>query len=602
MSSRGRFLDLRREVLILLPVALLLLILLSLFTLFSYRSTLQVLVEERREEAARSARRLAEVLADPGTAGMPADLLRFEPRARSVAVVDRSGGLLAAAGEPVPVPLAPLQQRGERSPETALGLGPDDGLPAVVAGFAAWTGRDSAGTVRIDFPAEVLASRQRSLRLLFVLVLAIDGAVLALVMVFLRHLLAPWDMLMARARQVGRAGQGGEDGQAGEPAGDELEFLLATFERAIAALANGSQDAKTAEDDIAALERTLTASFESGLLLLDRQGRVIALNGVGSELLGITLNEPPVPLDQLLAGQPELLDRLGKAVEEGRSLNREECPVHAPRGELTVGLTLHPLRREEGAIRGYLVLFADLTETRRQAEETRLADSLSRVGEVAAGIAHELRNSLATLSGYLTLLERRAPPDAESREYLSEIRHETGHLQRVLDDFLAFARPGKVRVEEFALEPLLRRAIADPSLAGAPVRLEGRTETTLSGDPQLLDRALRNLLLNAVEAQRDSGDSGSVGLALRRVEGGGLEISVADRGPGVPAEIRERLFQPFATGRTGGVGLGLALAHRVVSLHGGSLRLEPRDGGGTVARLTLPAERVVASTAEAAEL
>lgn len=583
MSRRGRFLDLRSEVLILLPVALLLLILLSLFTLFSYRSTLQLLIEERREEAARSARQLAEVLAAQGTAGLPADLLRFEPRARSVAVLDRSGHLLASAGEPV------------------LGPGPDDSPPAVVTGFAAWTGRDSAGTVRIDLPAERLASRQRSLRLLFALVLAIDGAVLALVMIFLRHLLAPWDILLARARQVGH----------GEPAGDEIEFLLATFERAVAALGNGSSDGKTAEDDIAALERTLSASFESGLLLLDRQGAVIALNAVGSELLGIALSDPPVPLGRLLAGQPELLDRLGQAVAAGRTLSREECPVHSPRGELTVGLTLHPLRREEGTgggkngIRGYLVLFADLTEARRQAEETRLADSLSRVGEVAAGIAHELRNSLATLSGYLTLLERRAPPDEESREYLSEIRHETGHLQRVLDDFLAFARPGKVRVAEFALEPLLRRAIADPSLAEVPVRLTGTMTpigTTLSGDPQLLDRALRNLLLNAVEAQRDRGPGGSVELALRRVDGGGLEISVADRGPGVPAEIQERLFQPFATGRPGGVGLGLALAHRVVSLHGGNLRLEPREGGGTVARLTLPAERVVASTVETTEL
>jgi two-component system C4-dicarboxylate transport sensor histidine kinase DctB len=140
-------------------------------------------------------------------------------------------------------------------------------------------------------------------------------------------------------------------------------------------------------------------------------------------------------------------------------------------------------------------------------------------------------------------------------------------------------------------------------LAGARVRLAPPPPEVplLSGDPQLLERAFRNLLHNAAEAGRQVAGTGSaaggpeapeVEVALAGVEDG-LEVTVADRGPGVPAELRERLFQPFASGRPGGVGLGLALARRILVLHGGRLELEQRPGGGTVARALLPAGEIV---------
>jgi signal transduction histidine kinase len=301
----------------------------------------------------------------------------------------------------------------------------------------------------------------------------------------------------------------------------------------------------------------------------------------------------------VLAGQPELLDLLAAAVAEGNAPQRQECVVRADgtsRASRTVGLTVHPLRRDDGGVRGHLVLFADLTEVQRRAEEARLAESLARLGEMAGGVAHELRNSLATLRGYLTLIERR--PDEESiADYLSEIRHEADHLERVLEDFLAFARPGTARVQEFPLTPLLRRAAADPSLTGVQVTADTAAAdgVTLRGDPQLLERAVRNLLHNAVQAERESGRAGPVEVwAAPSPEG--VEVAIRDRGPGLPDEIRERLFHPFATGRRGGVGLGLALAHRIVVLHGGRIRLEDRPGGGTQALLTFPHDTLVTTS------
>jgi signal transduction histidine kinase len=574
----ARRLGLRREVLILLPVALLLLVVLSTFTLFSYRNAITLLAAERQQEAARVARAVADRLATlpAGTLPGPRELREPAPSARGVALVDAQGEAVAEIGE---LPAGGLLEPagGGRPVRQPFGVGPDDVSPDAVVGFAPLAG---GRFVRVDLPAGALARQRRSLAVLTVAVLAIDAGLGVLLLFFLRHLLVPWEMLLARARQVGGAGLPGED---------EIELLLGTFDRALASLAG--RQGRSAEDDIAALERTLSASLRSGLLLTDREGRVLALNAVGAALLGAELPEPGVPLGRVLAGQPELLEVLSAAVAEGTAPQRQEGSVQSGGEALTVGLTVHPLRRDDGEVRGLLILFADLTEARRRAEESRLAESLAQLGEMAAGVAHELRNGLATLRGYLTLIERR--PDEDSiADFLSEIRGEADHLERVLQDFLSFARPGTARVRDLALVPLLQRAAADPALAGVEVRVQG-ADATLRGDPQLLERAVRNLLHNAAEAEREAGRRGPVEVSVAHDGEGGVEVAVEDRGPGLPEEIRARLFHPFATGRRGGVGLGLALAHRIVVLHGGRIRLEDRPGGGTRALLTFPRDTIV---------
>lgn len=574
-------LGLRREILILLPVALLLLVILSTFTLFSYRNAVERLVEERREEAARLAQQVAERLAGQASPS-PADLRAFAPLAIGAAVADETGTAVAMAGEmPSDGLLSPAAGADLDGP---VGVGPDEALPETVAGFAPLPGPGpgSRRWVRVDLPAGVLAGQERALKVLSVVVLGLNSALLLLVLSFLRHLMAPWETLLARARQMGAEQEAGEG---------EIEFLLSTFERALTSLAG--REARRPEDDIAALERTLSASLQSGLLLLDRSGGVLTLNAVAASLLGIEPSPAGTPLSEALAGQPELRDILAAAVAEQSAPRRQECTVKAGGETRKLGLTVHPLRRDDGSVRGWLVLFADLTEVQRRAEESRLAESLAQLGEMAGGVAHELRNSLATLRGYLTLIERR--PDEESiADYLSEIRHEADHLERVLEDFLAFARPGTARFHELSLVQLARRAAADPALAGVEVQVNADADVRLRGDSQLLERALRNLLHNAAQAEQEAGGRGPIELSIEGLEGDdGVELAVADRGPGLRPEMRERLFHPFATGRRGGVGLGLALAHRIVTLHGGRIRLDDREGGGTRAVLTFPRDTIV---------
>jgi nitrogen fixation/metabolism regulation signal transduction histidine kinase len=595
MSAAGpprRFrLGLRHEVQILLPVSLLLLVVLSTFTLFSYRSAVARLGEERRGEAAALARVAAERGAAPGRRGGGGGALRASldaaPRARGMAWVGAGGEVRAARGEmPSGDLLLPLAGRRPAEPS---GVGPDGpGLSQTVAGFAPFL--DGAGQpsyLRIDLPAEGLSQQQAALRILVPSVLLLDTAVLLLVLLSLRQLLTPYETLLARAREMGETGEI-RSPREGE---DEVGFLLETFDFALAELK--ARGASRNEEEIEALERTLSASLESGLLLLDRAGRSLAVNAVGARLLGVEVPPPGTPLEQLLAGHPRLLGMLAEAVAEGRSLKREEHAIEADGAVRTLGLTAHPLRRGDGSVRGYLVLFADLTEVLRKDQESRLAESLSSLGELAGGVAHELRNGLATVRGYLTLIERR-PDEEPVADYLGEIRRETDHLGRVVEDFLSFARPGTARLAAVSLAAVAVRAAADPALAGFPVTVaaEPGAGEGIAGDEELLLRAIRNLLHNAAEAERQAGRRGPIELRIE-TRGGGTALSIADRGPGLPPEIRRNLFVPFTTGRAGGVGLGLALARRIVVLHGGRLSLDDRTDGGTLAVLFFPHDKPV---------
>jgi signal transduction histidine kinase len=264
-------------------------------------------------------------------------------------------------------------------------------------------------------------------------------------------------------------------------------------------------------------------------------------------------------------------------------------------------VTAEPLRGEGGRTRGWLVVVADRTELDRRAAQERLAEGLAQLGELSAGVAHELRNSLASLSGWLALARRAhrargatgapdpraAPPSADLDGCLDEAERETSQLARVVEDFLAFARPGTRRLEAVDLAALAARAAHDPALGDVSVALDLAREASFEGDAGLLERALRNLVANAAEAERSVGRRGPVAISLASV-GGDWRIAVEDRGPGLPEAVRARLFEPFASGRPGGAGLGLALARRIVLLHGGSIRLEPRAGGGTTAEIRLP--------------
>ena len=565
----GERIGLRREVVIFVPAALLLLVIVSVFNLLSHRNTLRAQVEDRRKEATAWAVHVAESLSQAVPSAF--ELRRLVPISMRVAIVGETGTPIVPVGLAQGSPPLPAPTRS--AAPSAIGPGGQAGEWIVAFAPARLDGRTCF--VRVDLAAEVLAAQLQSLRWLTWLTVIVNGGIVVMLLFFVRRVLNPYERLLARAREL-------------EPAsnhGDEIAFLLRTFEDAISRARSEPPDAP---DEIRILERALAPSLESGLLLIDRAGTVLALNPKGAELLEVETAPDGNPLRHVLAAHPELETIISGAVREERSVQREECSIQTSTGDRTLGLSVHPLRRDDGSVRAHLALFADLTEVQREAQEARLAESLSHLGELAAGVAHELRNGLATLKGYLTLVER-SPSEESIADYLSEIRQEAEQLERTVADFLSFARPESVRLESVDLGESLARAAADPALADTRIRTQLGTppHPRVTGDSQLLDRALRNLLHNAAQASGQSDEPIEVRL---ETDPDGAWITIADRGPGVPEEIRERLFQPFVTGRAEGVGLGLAIAHRIITLHRGRLRLVDREGGGTTAELVLPVE------------
>jgi signal transduction histidine kinase len=563
-------LGLRVEIIILLPVALVLMVLLSTVTLLSYRHAIDSFKEDLHLEAARTAGRVAELISTSGTPSVSA-LRRAVPHAQHIAVIDTAGGVILEVGSDAGVDPLAIFDGMELSRPAAVGPDP---VNEFVAGIAPAVWNQRAHYVRVDLEAVLLARQIRSLRVLQWVVLAVNAGLTILLLLFLRHLLTPYEQLLARAREVLPDNR---------PKEDEVTFLISSFEKALETL-RASEELST--DDIAALERTLGPSLESGLLLLGRKAEVLALNAVGAALLGIEQPVTGTPLERILETHPTLLGLIQESISSGRTIQRKEIELEDDGAARTLGLSIHPLRRDDGSVRAYLLLFADLTETRRRADEERLATSLAQVGELAAGVAHEMRNSLATFRGYLTLVER-TPEEESIRDYLVELRRETDHLERVLEDFLSFARPGSTRLEEIDVATVVRRAALDPALNSIEIKLSPASKEgfPIKGDGQLLERAVRNLLRNAAEASASSGTREPLEVEIRQA-GDRIEITIADRGPGVPAELRSSLFRPFVTGRAEGVGLGLSLAHRIVHLHGGRLQLEDREGGGALARIS----------------
>jgi len=562
---------LRREAPVMLAAALALFVALAGATLLVYRDGVARLEAERQGEAEALAERLARELQRRGS-GRLDELLALAPPGAALALFGADGALVDALGYAAP----PTLDVGGLAPGTLAGaaaVGPERAGGPVVVAVAPLASGAERRWVRVDLPAVTLAAQQRSVALLTPLVLGLSLAAAAVVFLFVRALSRPYETLLARAREAG----------APVDERDELAGLVATFDRALAAM-GPSPGAPGALDR---LQSAFGTELDGGFLLLDREGALLAATPTAGELLGIAAPEVGAPLERALAGRPELAALLAAAVRSGRPLPRGAARVERAGHAATLGVTAEPLRGEGGRPRGWLVVVADLTELERRAAQERLAEGLAQLGELSAGVAHELRNSLATLSGWVSLARRR-PQDEATADCLDEIARETAQLTRVVEDFLAFARPGTRRLEALDLAALLGRAAQDPRLAEPGVTVRAAGPAPFRGDPELLERALRNLLVNAVEAERAAGGRAPIEAALE-ARGGEWQIAIADRGRGVAEEVRARLFEPFASGRPGGAGLGLALARRIVVLHGGSVALEDRPGGGTVARVSLPA-------------
>jgi PAS domain S-box-containing protein len=252
-----------------------------------------------------------------------------------------------------------------------------------------------------------------------------------------------------------------------------------------------------------------------------------------------------------------------------------------------VDTTIVPFMDDRGKPYQYIAIRADITA--RKAAEERLAQqaALARLGQMAAVVAHEVRNPLAGIKGAMQVLMARRPDSDPDRLIMREVVARIDSLGALVNDLMVFARPCPSNPATFPIRPLVLEAVdalrRDPTASALDVTVGG-TDVTLTADPTLIRAALLNLLLNAAQA---TDGPGRIDVTIAR-QGDRCTIEVRDTGPGVPAELHDRIFEPFFTTKSRGGGLGLPIARRTAELHGGTLNLAEGAGAGAIFTLALP--------------
>lgn len=338
------------------------------------------------------------------------------------------------------------------------------------------------------------------------------------------------------------------------------------------------------------LSDEIVASMTSGLLVVGYDGQVRTVNPACRRLLNLPEGEVAGSFRDVLARAQPLADAIDESLSGGRAVIRRAIQMPGPSGAAShLGVTVSPIRDGTGAPHGAICLFSDLSDVVELEEQLRLKDSLARLGELTAGIAHEFRNGLATIHGYSRLLELDRLPE-DFHPFVQGIREETEALGQVVTRFLNFARPAELIVASVDMRTIAERA-ADEIAPEARSR-GGHVSVTgsfgvVSGDEVLLRQAFSNLCRNALEACIEAGTPPRIVLDGAR-EDSVLRLAVTDNGPGVDPKIAARMFRPFVTTKARGTGLGLALVQKIIVMHNGRVSVGAADGGGTRVTVTLP--------------
>jgi two-component system sensor histidine kinase PilS (NtrC family) len=340
--------------------------------------------------------------------------------------------------------------------------------------------------------------------------------------------------------------------------------------------------------DLLVLHSDVVRCLSSGLVTVDPGDAVLTINQVACDIL-VTTPETAVgaSVDRIVPGLAARLHQLG----ERASLQRAELELPRPGGAVVLGVSVSPLHDRGGRFLGRVVNFQDLTELRKMEHNVRHAERLAVVGGLAAGVAHEIRNPLASISGSIELLHQMPQVDDDSRALMSIVVREIDRLNGLLTDLLDYANPRPLRIEPLDLAGLVRDTVGvfgqDRGLGPVAIELVGGDELApieMSADAAKLRQVLWNLLRNAADAASRGGGHVSLELARHETE---VELRVRDDGPGIPAEHRERVFEPFFTTKSQGTGLGLATVHSLVSDHRGTIQFET-DERGTCFVVRLP--------------
>lgn len=382
-------------------------------------------------------------------------------------------------------------------------------------------------------------------------------------------------------------------------------FVIAFLSNELAKrLETAGEEIKEREDrieDLQVLHENIIRSVTSGLITTDQNGMITSVNLSAEKILQMSMNEILHAGVVRIFPYPEVRGYLNRHVsDDDEGYSRFEITHISRHGdEKTLGMTLSRLRNTKGDYTGFLCAFQDLTRFKSMEEKMKKREQLAVIGELAAGIAHEIRNPLASMSGSIQVLRSELDLSKENRRLMDIILKETDRLNSLIGNFLMYARPRSLECRPVRIKELIDEAVTLLKNSGriaASIRIETDIEedTEIFADPVSIRQVFWNLAVNAVEAMPEGGilrvsvKAQDRKLSKEKGSTGFVRMTVSDTGGGIDPAARKKLFFPFYTTKERGSGLGLAIVHQIVQQHAGWIDVVNHPGSGVEFHLYLP--------------
>ncbi len=358
--------------------------------------------------------------------------------------------------------------------------------------------------------------------------------------------------------------------------------------------------------------RNIIQSLDSGLLTIDVRGMINFLNRTAEKILNDTADRLKyLSVYDLFPKISAVIDHIKTTGSAAPSDYQRYETLFVTQGgkRLFLGFSISPLTAPDGSLMGYTLIFQDITRFKEMEEEIKRVDKMAAIGQLAAGMAHEIRNPLTSLSGSIQVLKSELVLDHPGQRLMDIVLRESERLNALITDFLLFAQPPRSNKSLCSIEPILDetvdlfihsqeyteniRVIRPPSHEGIQAMI----------DPDQMKQVFWNLMINAAQAMSNGGelrlqvDRGGNGLAAttlsrpaRNKRNDWIRISIADSGCGIPELEKEKIFDPFYTTKDGGTGLGLSIVHKIIETHDGVIKVESEVGRGSTFTILLPTQ------------
>ncbi len=349
--------------------------------------------------------------------------------------------------------------------------------------------------------------------------------------------------------------------------------------------------------------RHLVSNMRNGVLAIERTGGVVLLNAEARRLFQLPDQDfQGQRFDDVLRDHPDIVRVLSGVFDRPTLPNRAELRIKST--DTVIGYTLSLVRSDAGEAIGAAMFFKDLTYVEQMVERERLRERLAAVGEMAAVMAHEIKNPLGGIEVLAGLLRRQTPDNPQAQTLVNDIISEAKMANAIVQEVLDFVRPVRLQVDHTSVRESVDSAIslADSHATRGDVSVVATVPADLPhirADRTQLTQVFANLLINAYEALEGRGHVRIDGRAADTADDGALVpdaqhsapsviVEVTDDGPGIPPDRAEKIFEPFFTTKPKGSGLGLAIVRKIVDAHEGRIDVAPTDGAGTRFRVTLP--------------